>query len=641
MSQPQDRTDGEGARVDAKVFAGPDPFELPVGCARVDRGGSVTWTNAAWAASGLSICVDLGEAFLDAVGRSASLSREQIEPAVRGTEARASVDTWVDGRIRVRIMVLRDAEGATVVVHDLPTPASVPQGDANEQMLQRIVATAMDGIITIDERGVIVTFNAAAERMFGVGAEEALGSRLDRFLPERERKAHDQHVHRFGATGVSSRAMGNLGVVSGMRANGDEFAMEASISQVRVGDRRYFSAILRDITERKRLEAQLLQAQKMEGVGRLAGGIAHDFNNLLMAIFNYLALASRRLGPEHPVSHSLGQAHQAAQRAAELTRQLLTFARQQVAAPKTLCLRDVVAGMTRLLERLIGDDVKLVTVLASDTGCVKADPAQLEQVLVNLVVNARDAMPMGGTITIETRNEHLDDAYCRMHLEATPGEHVVLCVSDTGSGMTPEIQARIFEPFFTTKPVGKGTGLGLSTCHGIVKQVGGHMGVYSEAGRGTAMRMYLPRVMDAASSGHELRETPPAPGGTETILLAEDSGLVRELLAEELRNHGYTVLTASCGPDALRVSEKYPGHIDLLLTDVVMPEMSGVQLARKLLESRPIPVIYMSGYTDETITHHGVDPREVPFIAKPVMTDTLLHFIHKVLRERVRGGSGG
>lgn len=514
----------------------------------------------------------------------------------------------------------------------MPDESPAPSPDPAHARLSLIVESAMDGIITINERGQIVMFNAAAERMFGVPASEAMGGTLDRFMPSAARPSHAGHIKHYGKTGVSNGTMGNLGTVTGLRADGTEFPIEASISQVQVGGERFFSAILRDVSERKRLEAQLLQAQKMEGVGRLAGGIAHDFNNLIMAIFNYLALATRRLGPEHSVTPLLHQTHAAAQRAADLTRQLLTFARQQVVNPRILCPRDVAAGLTPMLHRLIGEDILLRTVLQEDTWNVRADPAQIEQILVNLAVNSRDAMPGGGTLTIETRNEVLDEAYCRTRLDANPGEHVVISVTDTGTGMSPDVQAHIFEPFFTTKPAGKGTGLGLATCHGIVKQSGGHIGVYSEEGRGTSVRVYLPRIRSDAAPRADTPKPPAAPGGTETILLAEDSDMVRELLAEELRNAGYVVLTAASGPEALRIAEGYHSPIHLLLTDVVMPEMSGVQLAERLTASRKIPVVYMSGYTEETISHHGVDPDLVPFIAKPCMADTLLQLIHRVLR---------
>jgi len=613
---------------------------LPTPCALLDADGRIEFTNAAWnARQGTHLpLAPAGRNVLDALTGFAGgePAAQGIREVLLGRRPDFSCDLCTNNHVGawVRLFAARGVGRSTLLMAvDITDHPAAQAGLENERRLQRIVEAAMDGIITIDQTGRVIMFNTAAERIFGVTSAQALGGTLDRFLPPRMREGHGKHVAAFGHTGTSNRTMGNLGTLSGVRGDGTEFPMEASISHVTVGGQQFFTVILRDVSERKRLESQLLQAQKMEGVGRLAGGVAHDFNNLLMAIFNYLALASRRLGPDHPVTPSLTQANQAAQKAADLTRQLLTFARKQVVAPRVLSVRDVAAGLTPMLQRLIGEDVTLRTVFKEDTGNVRADPAQLEQVLVNLAINARDAMPHGGTLTIETYNEVLDESYCRTRIEAVMGEHVVLAVTDTGTGMSPEVQARIFEPFFTTKPVGKGTGLGLATCHGIVKQCGGHIGVYSEVGRGTAIRVYLQRVNSEASKHAAPAAPKPAPGGSETVLLAEDSALVRELIADELRTAGYHVLTAESGPNALRVAAAYDRPIHLLLTDVVMPEMSGVQLAQELTAQRPMPVIYMSGYTEETIEHHGVDPERVPFIAKPCMTETLLHMINQVLRK--------
>jgi PAS domain S-box-containing protein len=614
-------------------------FALPTPCALVDGAGRVGFANAAWttAQGSLPLLVIPGESFLDALahlpsGRPAAEGLRQLLAGHR-PDFTCELSTDTSTGAWAKVFAARDAGGLALVTVVPMTDRRARTDSDPESRFQRIIESAMDGILTVDERGIIVMFNGAAEKIFGLPATEAIGSPLERFIPLRKRDGHAKFIQHFGQTGVSSRTMGNLGTIHGIRADGSEFPIEASISQAKVGSERFYSAILRDVTEKKRLEAQLLQAQKMEGVGRLAGGIAHDFNNLVMAIFNYLALASRKLGPEHPVTPALSQANQAAQRAADLTRQLLTFARKQAVAPRVLSPRDVAEGLVPMLRRLIGEDVTLRTSLDPETGNVRADPAQLEQVLVNLAINARDAMPDGGTLTIETRNETLDAAYCRSRLEAVPGEHVVIAVSDTGTGMSPEVQSRIFEPFFTTKPAGKGTGLGLATCHGIVKQCGGHIGVYTEPGQGTAMRIYLPRVHSEATRQNAAPAPKPPPGGRETILLAEDSALVRELLAEELRTAGYTVITAENGAAALQIFESSARDIHLLLTDVVMPEMSGVQLAERVLARRKIPVIYMSGYTEETISHHGVNPEEVPFIAKPCMADTMLRLIHRVLNE--------
>ncbi|MCC6229245.1 MAG: response regulator [Phycisphaerales bacterium] len=613
-------------------------YSMPTPCAQINPSGRVEFVNAAWT-SHQRRCVSLA-------GLGGNLI-ESMQATPSSTPAAAGLCELLDGRradltcdICVndesdawsRVMATRDTSGnVLVMLIDITDHPAAESRAASELRLQRIVESAMDGIITIDQRGHVVMFNAAAEKMFGVPAAQAIGVSLDRFIPSRTRDQHPSFIKAFGAAGVTTRSMGHLGAVAGVRADGTEFPIEASISHAQSDGQHYYTVILRDIAERKRLEAQLLQAQKMEGVGRLAGGIAHDFNNLIMAIFNYLALASRKLGVDHPVAPMLAQANQAAQRAADLTRQLLTFARKQIVAPRVLSPREVAAGLSPMLRRLIGEDVTLRTAFADDTGMVRADHAQLEQVLVNLVINARDAMPSGGTLTLETHNTVLDEAFCRSRVEVTPGEYVVFAVTDTGVGMTPEVQRHIFEPFFTTKPAGKGTGLGLAMCQGIVKQAGGHIGVYSEVGRGTSVRVYLPRVYANASPTGAAPVPKPPPRGSETILIAEDSALVRELVAEELRNAGYTVLSAESGPEALKIAAAHPGTIDVLLTDVVMPDMSGVQLAEKLAESRSLAVIYMSGYTEETITHHGVDPERVTFIAKPFMSDTLLHLVRRVI----------
>lgn len=501
-----------------------------------------------------------------------------------------------------------------------------------EARLQSIIDSAMDAIITVDESQRVVMFNKAAEKTFAVAASEAIGAPLDRFIPERFRAAHAAHVRGFARTGETTRAMGRLSTILGLRSDGTEFPIEASISQASAAGRKFLTVILRDVSEKKKLEAQLLQAQKMEGIGRLAAGVAHDFNNLLMAIFNYLALAARKLEPGHPSLAPLAHVHEASERAATLTRQLLAFARKQVVTLRVVSARQVVAGVVPMLRRLIDEDVTLRTALAEDTGNVRADTSQIEQVLMNLVVNARDAMPRGGSLTIETSNLTLDEAYLRMHVGATPGEYVMIAVTDTGEGMTPEVQARLFEPFFTTKPPGQGTGLGLATCHGIVKQVGGHIAIYSESGRGTSVKVFLPRIMEGAAGQSAARTAARPRGGTETVLLVEDSVLIRELAAEALHEAGYSVIVAEGGSQGLAASAAHEGAIDLLVTDVVMPGVSGVHLAESLARSRPkLKVIFMSGYTQETISRHGVESGDAAFLSKPFMTDDLLRVVRAVL----------
>jgi len=383
-------------------------------------------------------------------------------------------------------------------------------------------------------------------------------------------------------------------------------------------------------------QSQLEHSQKLEAIGQLAGGVAHDFNNMLTAIIGYTDLSLRRVGLENPIRRNLEETKKAAERAASLVRQLLAFSRKQILEPKVLDLNEVVKDMHKMLTRLIGENIQLATRLETELGSVKADPCQVEQIIVNLVVNARDAMPRGGRVTVETANVTLDEQNALKHVLVKPGEYVMLAVSDTGSGMDQETQARIFEPFFTTKEVGKGTGLGLSTVYGIVKQSGGNIWVYSEQGLGTVFKVYLPRLDDAAAStlANQSQETN-VPRGTETILLVEDEEVVRGLTRKILMQAGYNVLDAKGGDEAIRLCLAHAGPIDLLLTDVVMPEVSGKEVADRLLELRPsIHVLYMSGYTDEAIVQHGVLDANVKFIQKPFTWVSLTRKVREVLNSK-------
>jgi two-component system, cell cycle sensor histidine kinase and response regulator CckA len=397
--------------------------------------------------------------------------------------------------------------------------------------------------------------------------------------------------------------------------------------------------VLQDVTDQRRIEAtlrqteeQLRQAQKMEAVGRLAGGVAHDFNNLLTVILSCADVLIARADPEHPPSTEIFEMRRAAARAAELTRQLLAFSRKQVLRPRTIDLNKVLSAAEQLIHRMLGEAIDLAVSPGANIHMVFADPGQIEQVLLNLAVNARDAMPEGGRLTIETDNVVLSEAYAAQHAEVAPGAYVMLAVSDTGVGMDEATQARAFEPFFTTKQ-DKGTGLGLATVYGIVKQTGGHIWVYSEPGRGTTFKMYLPRAEDGAVD--DAPAAPVAPGnvrGTETVLLVEDEAQVRQVLAGVLRQAGYAVFDTDNPGDALLVSEQVAGRIHLLVTDVVMPRMTGRQMAERLARSRPdMKVLYMSGYTDNAIVHHGMLDRWICFIEKPITPDTLLAKVREVL----------
>jgi PAS domain S-box-containing protein len=510
---------------------------------------------------------------------------------------------------------------------------------ASERRLAAIVLAALDAHITMDDRGTIVTWNPQAETLFGWPDSEVIGRHVaDVIVPPLQQDAHRHGLQHFLGTGEGPILNRRLELVA-LRRDGTEVAVELAVAPIRLGRSWIFSAFIRDVSERNQLEQQLRQAQKMEAVGRLAGGIAHDFNNLLTAIFGYADLLAEDLPPDSPGQTDVKEIRTAATRASALTRQLLAFSRQQVLQPVVLNVIDVVGDLENMLQRLLGADVELEAHFAADVGNIRADQGQLEQVILNLAVNARDAMPTGGKLTIETANVELDEHYAQTHRPVVPGRYVMIAVSDTGIGMDAATQARIFEPFFTTKEPGKGTGLGLATAYGIVKQSGGYIWVYSEVGRGATFKIYLPRV-DAPT---EIVAVPPELGtvaGTETILVAEDDPLLLPLARDVLKRLGYTVLEARTPADAMAVAQAHKGIIHLLVSDVVMPGESGLQLARRLLEVRPnLRVLYISGYSDEAIVRHGLlDPGTI-FLQKPFSPAALARKVRELLDAPRPGGS--
>ena len=497
-----------------------------------------------------------------------------------------------------------------------------------EEYFKSLIEQAMDIIAVLDADGAVRYASPSVLPLLGYGAEELVGQHIfDLVHPDDIGPAL-----RVFAEGVATGQGGRLLGLQVRHKDGTYRSLEA-IGRYLLDDPVVRGVVInaRDVTERRSLERQLLQAQKMEAVGRLAGGIAHDFNNVLTAIFGYADLLTEEFPAGSPARQDLEEIRKAATRASALTRQLLAFSRQQVLAPMVLSVNDLVDDVDKMLRRLVGEDVELRLILARDAGNVRADSGQLQQVIMNLVVNARDAMPTGGKLVIETADAELTEQYAELHQAVIPGRYVMLAVSDTGVGMDAQTKARIFEPFFTTKEKGKGTGLGLSTVYGIVKQSGGYVWVYSEPGHGTTFKLYLPRVDAPAEPQAPPRETATLTG-TETILLAEDDEILRPLTKGLLARLGYTVLDAESAEQALAVAGARQGPIHLLVADVVMPGASGRELARRLAQSRPeTRVLYVSGYTDDAIVHHGMLEPGLKFLQKPFTPAVLARKVREVL----------
>ena len=502
---------------------------------------------------------------------------------------------------------------------------------ASEDRYRSLVELAGSVIVVVGVDGRIVEFNREAEAFFGMPRAEALGrDYLEVCVSDGQRAAVASDLARLRAgdavQGRESTFIQRDGVHKSFLWNATGLESGDATAPILV--------IGQDISELRRLEHQLLLAQRMEGIGRLAGGIAHDFNNLLTAILGHAEMAQDDVAPTDPARGNIAEITRAAQRAADLTRQLLAFARRQIIEPRIVDLNGLVLNVDRMLRRLLGEDVELVTVQDPDLWLVRIDPGQFEQVLVNLAVNARDAMPDGGTLVIETRNVHLDEEFARTHATVHAGPHVLLAVSDTGSGMDADVLAHIFEPFFTTKEVGKGTGLGLATCYGIVKQNRGSIWVDSEPRVGTTFRIYLPRADVAVVAPTQAAEAHSAhkSKGHETVLLVEDEALVRNLAADALRRHGYQVLSASTGLEALDLAGQVLHPIDVLVTDVVMPQMGGEQLASRMLAERPeLKVLFISGYTDLAVLQHGSVLAGTALLQKPFTPGQLVQRVRQLL----------
>ncbi len=484
--------------------------------------------------------------------------------------------------------------------------------------------------------GIQIMGNPAFINLFGYrDAAEVAGSPVLETIAPAER----DRVVRYVADRTMGKEAPNHYETKGLRKDGSIFDMEVMVSTYTFNDRVYTVGFQRDITGRKRaeeetanLQGQLAQAQKMESVGRLAGGVAHDFNNMLAVILGHTEIALGQTAPGNPLHEDLEEIRKAAERSAELTRQLLTFARKQTVAPRVLDLNETVAGMIKMLQRLIGEDIQLEWHPSVNPWAVNMDPSQVDQILANLCVNARDAIDDVGKITIETENRTFDEDYCADHAGFAPGEYMMLAVSDNGCGMGKETLAAIFEPFFTTKGVGEGTGLGLATVYGAVRQNNGFINVYSEPGEGTTFSIYLPRNAGEAEEARPQGVAAPVPRGDETILLVEDETPVLNLTTRVLEGQGYTVLAARTPGEAIRIAREYPGEIHLLVTDVVMPEMNGRDLARHLSPRHPrLKQLFMSGYTANVIANHGVLDKGVHFIQKPFPSAGLAAKVREVL----------
>ncbi|MGD0820443.1 MAG: PAS domain S-box protein [Desulfomonilia bacterium] len=552
-----------------------------------------------------------------------------------------------DGSVRTHqanAALLRDhagePKGFRILVRDVTERKKAEDAlRLSEERYRTILDTMEEGYYEVDLKGSFTFVNDAGCRLLGYERDELVGMNYRNYhSPETARHMYEVY-HPMFETGKTEFLM-DYEVI---RKDGSVRTHQANSTILRdhAGRPKGFRVLARDITERKRaedekakLEAQLLQAQKMESVGRLAGGVAHDFNNMLSVILGYTELIKLRLEPDNPLLHDLMEIERAAGRSKDITAQLLAFSRKQIISPRPMNLNDLISSTQKTLARLIGEDIDLRFYPGEGLWSIRFDLSQMEQILVNLAVNARDAMPHGGKLTVETANILMNEDYCRVHLGSTPGPYVLLAVSDNGSGMDKETLQNVFEPFFTTKEIGKGTGLGLATVYGIVQQNNGFINVYSEQGQGTTFKIYLPRSMDGVEVSEEILEQPVALGSGK-ILLVEDDDLMRKMTTDMLKTIGYSVLAVGSPLEALSICEEKDARFDLVITDVVMPGMSGRELRDKLGIIRPdIKVLFMSGYTSNVIVHHGVLEEGVHFIQKPFSLNDFARKIQEAMTDR-------
>jgi two-component system, cell cycle sensor histidine kinase and response regulator CckA len=526
--------------------------------------------------------------------------------------------------------------GVSGIAHDI---TKLSQMEAERERLVSAIEQAAEIVVITDAKGTIQYVNPAFETVTGYSRQEAVGKNPNILKSGLQDAAFYRSMWQTLTAGKTWN-----GIFINKKKDGVQYTEEATISPVRdaTGNIVNYVATKRDVTdqlriaeEKEQLEAQYLQAQKMEAVGRLAGGVAHDFNNMLQAILGYCFFAMGQTTEGDPLRKDLEEIQTAAERSADLTRQLLAFARKQTVNPQVLDLNETVSGMLKMLQRLIGEDIDLAWIQRQNLWQVRLDPSQIDQILANLTVNARDAIDGVGKVTIETTNTVFDEDYCSHHMGFSPGEFVCLAVSDDGCGMDRETVDHIFEPFFTTKGIGEGTGLGLATVYGIVKQNGGFINVYSEPENGTSFHIYLPRYAEDPQEDLQTAAAAPLIGGQETVLIVEDEDSVLLLAKRILEELGYTVLSASMPSLAIALVSDHPGRIDLLVTDVVMPEMNGRELVEKLTVIKPeMKQLYMSGYTANVIAHRGVLDEGVHFIQKPFAVEMLAAKVREALDER-------
>ncbi len=570
---------------------------------------------------------------LEAEGLRKDGSRIPVELTVSETPVRG--ERWFTGiarditeRKRVEAELLALNTNLDALVYE-----RTRQLQASERRFESLVEFAPDALVMTNQQGAIILVNRQAEAMFGWSRTELVGQLVEVLMPGASRPNHPRLRESY-LKGAVPRAMGGArSNLRGKRKDGTEFPVDISLSPIASADGPLVAAAVRDMTEHRQLEAQLQQGRRMESVGRLAGGIAHDFNNLLTVIIGMVDLALMGLREQDPLHADLERVRKAGERAAGLTRQLLAFSRKQVLQPKDLSLDRVVEQMLGMLERVLGEHIKIVLLPAKTPGIVKADPGQIEQVIMNLAVNARDAMPEGGTLTIETRDVVLDEEYAAEHPSVRPGPHVMLAFSDTGVGMDEATRRQIFEPFFTTKAPGNGTGLGLSTVHGIVNQSGGSVSVYSEVGRGSTFRVYLPLAEGTMSVDDRHAGAAVVARGGEKVLVVEDDDAVRHLAVRFLESAGYAVRAAPNGEEALRLLER-DGPVDVVVTDVIMPGLNGRNLSHRVLALHPqTAIVFTSGYTDDAIAHHGVLDEGTHFLTKPYTASELTRKVRTAMPE--------